>query len=119
RDPQFAVRPLAAVGVLCPRGLELHEHLVGGVVKEFALLGQDQPARVAVKERDAQLLFERRDLPRYRRLRQPKLFARMREAAGLGGGVENLELVPVHPSNLLPPTRGGKASLTRRRGSAL
>ena len=96
RHLQLAVRPLAGVGQLGARGLELHEHFVRGAVEQLALFGEDQPARVAVKQRDAELLFERADLPRHRRLRQPELLAGMREAAGLGGGVEDLQLVPVH-----------------------
>src|SRR5262249_56078505 len=90
------VGPLAAVGQLGARRFELHEHVVGGVMEELTLLGQNEPARMTVKQRHAELLFERRHLPRHRRLRQAELLAGMREAAGLGGGVENLELVPVH-----------------------
>src|SRR4029077_1794552 len=50
----------------------------------------------AGKQRDRKLLFERADLPRHRRLRQSELLAGMGEAAGLGGGVENFQFVPIH-----------------------
>jgi len=50
RHAKVAVRPLAAVGELCARRLQLHEHVMGGVVKDLALLGEDQAARVAMKE---------------------------------------------------------------------
>ncbi len=93
---QIAVRPLPAVGELGTRGLELHEDIVRGAKKQFALLGQDQAAGMAVKQRDRQLLFERADLPRHRRLRKPELFAGMGEAAGLGSSVKYFELVPIH-----------------------
>ena len=95
-DAQVAVRPLAAVGQLGARGLELHEHFVRGAIEEFALLGEDQPARMAVEQRHREFLFERADLTRHGRLRQAKLLARMREAARLRCGVKNLQLVPVH-----------------------
>jgi len=49
---QVAVRPLAAVGQLGARRFELHEHVVGGAIEQLALLGQDQAAGVAVKQRD-------------------------------------------------------------------
>ena len=93
---EFAVRPLAAVGQLGARGFELHEHFVRGAVQQFALLGEDQAARVAVEQRAPTAPLERRHLPRHRRLRQAELLAGMREAAGLGGGVKDLQLVPIH-----------------------
>ena len=93
---EFAVRPLLAVGQLGAGGFELHEDVVRGVVQQFALLGQDETAGMTVKQRDAEFLFERGDLPGHCGLRQSKLLAGMREAAGFGGSVKNLELVPVH-----------------------
>src|SRR5262249_40051971 len=72
------------------------EHVARGVMEELTLLGQNEPARVAVEQRHAELLFERGHLPRHRRLRQAELLAGMGEAAGLGGGVANPEVVPVH-----------------------
>ena len=93
---EFAVRPLLAVGQLGARGFELHEDVVRRMVQQLALLGQDQAAGVAMKQRDAELLFERGDLPRYRRLRQSELLAGVREAAGFGGSMKDLELIPVH-----------------------
>ena len=99
-DAQVAVWALAAVGELCARGFELHEHVVRGAVEQLALLGEDEPARMAVEERDAKLLLERRHLPRNGRLRQAQHLARMREAAGFGGRVKHFQLVPVHHVNL-------------------
>ena len=93
---QLAVRPLAAVGELGARGLELHEDFVRRAVQQFALFGEDQSARMAVKQRHRQFAFERRNLARHRRLRQAELLAGMGEPAGLGRGVEDLQLVPVH-----------------------
>src|SRR5262249_26103121 len=69
---------------------------VGGAIEQLALLGQNQTAGVTVKQRDRQLLFECADLARHRRLRQSKLLAGMREAAGFGRGVKYFELVPIH-----------------------
>ena len=110
-DLQLAVRPLAAVGQLGARRFQLHEHFMRGAEEQLALLGEDQAARMAVEQRDPELLLERADLPRHRRLRQAELLARMGEAAGLGGGVEDLELVPIHGCSL-------SLAVTRRRRDA-
>jgi len=48
-------------------------------VEQLALFGEDQPARMAVKQRHRQFAFERRDLARDRRLRQTEPLAGMRE----------------------------------------
>ena len=55
---QFAMRLLAAVGQLGARRLELHEHVMRGAVEQFALLGEDQPARMPMEQRRAQLLLQ-------------------------------------------------------------
>ena len=106
---EFAVRPLAAVGQLGARRLELHEDFVRGAIKQFALLGEDQAARMAVEQRYGELAFQCRDLTRHRRLRQAESLAGMGERAGLGCGVKHLQLVPVH--RLVGPAIG----LFRRR----
>ena len=93
---QVAMRLVARVGELGARRLQLHEHFVRGAIEQLALLGEDQPARMTMKQRRRKLLLQRAHLARHRRLRQPELLPRMGEAAGLGGGVENLQLVPVH-----------------------
>ena len=93
---QFAVRPLTAVGELGARRFQLHEHFMRCAVEHLALLGEDQAARVAVKERHRQFGFQRRDLARYRRLRQTQPLAGMGEGASLRRGVEHLQLVPIH-----------------------
>ena len=56
---EFAVRPLAAVGELGARRLELHEDFMRGAIKQLALFGEDQPARMAVEQRHRKLAFER------------------------------------------------------------
>ena len=71
---------------------QLHEHVMGGAEQQVALFGQDQPARMAVEQRDRQLLLQRADLARNRRLRQAELFAGMGEAAGFGGSVKDFSL---------------------------
>ena len=52
RHLQFAVRPLAAVGEFGARRLQLHEYFVRRAIEQFPLFGEDQPTRMAVKERD-------------------------------------------------------------------
>ncbi len=113
RHLELAVRTLAAVSELGARSLELHEYVVRSVVKKLTLLGQNEPTRVAVEQRNPKLLLERGDLARHRRLRQTELLAGMREAAGLGGGVENLELIPIHRHLTSFPLAGRPAGLRR------
>ena len=52
---QFAVRALAGIGELGARRFELHEHFMRGPIQQFALLGEDQAARMAVKQGNGQL----------------------------------------------------------------
>src|SRR5262245_59324643 len=47
---QLAIRPLPAVGELGARRFELHEDFMRGAVEQFALLGENQPARMAMKQ---------------------------------------------------------------------
>jgi hypothetical protein len=61
-DLEVAARPLAAVGQLCARRLQLHEHVMGGAEQQVALFGEDQAAGVAVEQRDRQFLLERAHL---------------------------------------------------------
>ena len=95
-DLEVAARPLAAVGEFGARRLQLHEHIVRGAKQQVALFGQNQAARMAVEQRNRKLLLQRADLPRHRRLRQPELFAGMREASRFRRGVKHLQLVPIH-----------------------
>ena len=67
-DAQIAIRSLAAVGQFRPRRFKLHEYVVRGAIQQFALLGEDQPARVTVKQRDGELLLQRAHLARDGRL---------------------------------------------------
>ena len=46
---QLAMRLLATVGELGARRLQLHEHFMRGAVKQFALFGEDQAARMAME----------------------------------------------------------------------
>ena len=75
---------------------ELHEHVVGGSVEQLALFGEDEPARVPVKQRHRELLLEGAHLARHGRLREAEVLARVGEAAGFGSGVKYLQLVPIH-----------------------
>jgi hypothetical protein len=67
-----------------------------GAEQEIALFGQDEPARMAVKQRHRKLLLQRADLPRYRRLRKPELFAGVGKASRLCSRVKDFQLVPIH-----------------------
>src|SRR5262249_60212985 len=59
-------------------------------------------------------------LPRNGRLREAELLARVGETARLGGGVENLQLVPIHdcPAGIVPSLLPGKGLVTQSRNCA-
>src|SRR5690606_31982781 len=78
----------------------------GRLVEELALLGQQQPPRVAVEQRRAQLLLEAANLPADGGLAEAQLVSRMGQRAGIGDRVENAQLVPVHRSDPPPLARG-------------
>jgi len=63
RDLEVAARPLAAVGQLGARRLQLHEHVMRGAKQQVALFGENEAARMAVEQRHRELLLQRADLP--------------------------------------------------------
>ena len=76
--------------------VDLARHVAGRAVEQLALLGQDQAAGMAVEQHDAKLLLERADLARDRRLAELQPLAGMGETAGIGHGLKDPQLVPVH-----------------------
>src|SRR5713226_9650162 len=62
-DLEIAARPLAAVGELGAGRLQLHEDVMRGAKQQVALLGEDEAARVAMKQRYREFLLQRADLP--------------------------------------------------------
>ena len=94
-DAQRAGRLVLVLGQLGLDALELDQHVMRGAEQHLALLGQHQAARVAVEQRHADILLERADLPRDRRLRQMQLLGGMGERASLRRGVKHAQLVPV------------------------
>src|SRR5262249_16149142 len=111
-DLELALGLVLALGQLRPRHRQLGEDLMSRAVEQLALLGQDQAAGVAVEQRDLEALLERADLAAHRRLAEIERFAGMGEAAGLGDGVEDPELVPVH-------RHGGPSPSPRARPAAM
>ena len=81
RDLEFAGGVLARLGELRARALQPLSHLAGGAPEQFALLGEDQAARMAVEQRRTQLPLKRADLPADGRLTQAENIASLREAA--------------------------------------
>ena len=64
--------------------------------QHFALLGQDEAARMAMKQRRAEIGFERADLTADRRLAEAQRLAGVGERPRVGGGLKNAQLVPIH-----------------------
>jgi hypothetical protein len=77
--------------------------IAGGVEQKLALFGQDQPARVAVKQRGVEVFLQRADLAADGGLAQMQRVARMGQAAGIRHRVKYPQLVPIHASLPLPP----------------
>src|SRR5690606_13298203 len=88
RHLEVAAWPFPAVGELGARRLQLHEDLMRGAEEQVALLRQDQPPRMTMKQRYREFLLQRADLSRYGGLRQSELFTCVCEASGLGRGVK-------------------------------
>src|SRR5215475_10316470 len=85
-----------------------------------SLLSESWASAMAMEKGDVEALLERADLAADRRLAKVQRLARMGEAAGLGHGMEDAQLVPVHhrrsiiPSASRPPALK-PSSLTQRR----
>jgi hypothetical protein len=78
------------------RRRELAHDLAGGAEQHLALLGQHRGRARGGGTGKLQLLFQGRYLTADRRLAHAQRFTGMGEAAGLGGGMEDAEFVPVH-----------------------
>ena len=74
----------------------------GGVEQQFALFGENQSARVAVKKRGIQAFLQRPDLSAHGRLTEMQRLARVRQAARIGHRVKYSELVPIHCDITVP-----------------
>ena len=75
-------------------------------VEQFALLGEDQAAGMAVEQRHLQAVFQGRDLAAHRRLAEVQQLAGMGEAARLRHRVEDAQLVPIHDGGAETPLLG-------------
>ncbi|MNE66428.1 hypothetical protein D3C80_1619810 [compost metagenome] len=108
RDAQLAARLVRRLAQLHLDAFKLHQHFMRGPVEDLALLGQDQAAGMAVKQLDADILFERAHLAADRRLREMELVCRMRERPSLGRRVKNAQFVPIqrHEVPHMKPPRG-------------
>ncbi len=96
RDPQLAVRLLAAVDEARAHGVELEDDVAHRAEQHLALLGQDEAAGVAMKQGRAEVGLERADLTADGRLAETQRLARMRERARVGGGLKHPQLIPIH-----------------------
>ena len=95
-DAQVAMRLFAGVDQPAAHRVELEHDVLHRFVQHFALLGENEAAGVAMKERRAEVLFERADLPAHRGLAQAQRLAGVGEGTGVGRGLKNAQLVPVH-----------------------
>ena len=95
-DPQLAVDLVLAVADARRRRLQPLGHRPRRLEQQLPLLGQEQPARVPAEERGVEALLQRADLPADRRLAEVQRVAGMGQAARVGHGMEDSQLVPVH-----------------------
>jgi hypothetical protein len=112
---QIAVRLVPAVDQAAAHRVQLQRDVVHRAEQRLALFGEDQAARMAMKQRRAEILFERADLPADGRLAQTQRFAGMGERARLGRGLKNAQLVPVHCPRGPPDARIRDISGLRRK----
>jgi lipopolysaccharide/colanic/teichoic acid biosynthesis glycosyltransferase len=80
-------------------------------VEPAAGLGRLDPSSRPVDELDAEPLLERPDLQAHRRLRDPKLLRRLREAPPLDDRAERSELPRIHKQRLCLDIRSGGSSI--------
>ena len=85
--------------------------VAGDPGQDLSLFGQDQAPGVTMKEDHAQGVLQGADLTADRGLAQVEPFARMGEAAGLGDGMKDAQLVPVH--DVAPARRPAGRGLDR------
>ena len=90
------MRLLAAVDEARAHGVELEDHVAHGAEQHFSLLGENESAGVAVKQRRAEVGLERSDLPAYSRLAEAQRLARMGERPSVGGRLKDAQLIPIH-----------------------
>ena len=109
-DLERPLRPVLRFGDQAFGHRQLGEHLARRAEQQLALLGQDQAAGMAVKQRHAEAFLERADLPADGGLAEVQRFAGMGEAARLGDGVKHPQLVPIHP---VSPGNDCPASIAR------
>ena len=102
RDPQFAVRLLPAVDEPTAHSVELEDHVAHGAEQHFALLGQNEAAGMAMKQRRAEVGLQRPDLSADRRLAEAQRLARMGERPSVGGRLKDAQLIPIHERFLGP-----------------
>jgi len=78
-----------------PAGGRAHggHYLRGGGIELLAGVGQREGAMAAVKQGDAELVFQLLDLPAHRGLGEEQLLARLGERQVPGGGLEALQQV--------------------------
>ena len=89
RDPQHAGGAIFGLGQPRLDRLQLHQHVMRRAEQHLALLGQHEAARVAMKQRHADIMLQRADLPRDRRLRQMQRFGGMGERPSLRRSVKH------------------------------
>ncbi len=83
---------------------------MGRAIKQFALLGQDQPAGMPVEQLGADVLLQCTDLTADRGLGQMQFVGRMRERSGLGSCVKDTQLVPIQWHSPTPHGRSYSAA---------
>ena len=82
------------------RRCKLAQHILRGPVEQLALLGQDEAARMPVKQGNVQIPFERADVAAHRGLADAQRLARVRETPRFGGSMEYPQFVPVQGHSL-------------------
>ena len=95
-DLELAGWMLACFRELGTRAFQALRHLARGAPEQFALLGENEAARVPVEQRRTQFALQRADLAADGRLAQPQTVSGLGEASRFSNRVEDSDAVPIH-----------------------
>src|SRR5690606_23884194 len=95
-EDELAVAEPGQVAQVALGGLFQGEDALGELQQAPASLGRLDPARVAVEQRQAEAGLQLAYLPGHRRLADMQRLGAAADAAGLGDGEEDLEVMQVH-----------------------
>ncbi len=90
------MRLLPTIDEAAADGIELEDYITHGAEQHFSLLGENEAARMTMKQWRAQVSFQSSNLTAYRRLAKAQGLARMRKRPSVSGRLKDAQLIPIH-----------------------